>query len=81
MTIVLMLIAAGIGAVLRSLLGKTISERTKGFPIPLGMAAVNLLGSFGLGIFTGLGLDNPSARHHHRDGLFRCVYDLFHIQY
>ncbi|MFK8881436.1 MULTISPECIES: fluoride efflux transporter CrcB [Bacillus amyloliquefaciens group] len=61
MTIVLMLIAAGIGAVLRSLLGKTISERTKGFPIPLGMAAVNLLGSFGLGMFTGLGLDNPSA--------------------
>ncbi|MEG9462627.1 fluoride efflux transporter CrcB [Bacillus amyloliquefaciens] len=61
MTIVLMLIAAGIGAVLRSLLGKTISERTKSFPIPLGMAAVNLLGSFGLGMFTGLGLDNPSA--------------------
>ena len=25
------------------------------------MAAVNLLGSFGLGMFTGLGLDNPSA--------------------
>lgn len=61
MTIFCMCLAGGIGAVFRFLLGKAVTAKSGCFPIPMGMAAVNLLGAFGLGVFTGIGLNNPSA--------------------
>jgi CrcB protein len=45
----------GVGAVLRLELGGAVQHRRPG-PLPVGTLAVNLLGSFCLGLLTGLGV-------------------------
>lgn len=54
MTIVLLLAAGAAGAVSRYLLGLLFVSRLPASSIPLPMLAVNMLGSFGLGVFLSL---------------------------
>ncbi|MCR6097841.1 fluoride efflux transporter CrcB [Salipaludibacillus agaradhaerens] len=53
MTILLVAVGGGLGAVSRYLLGILIKSRTKERRIPTAMLIVNILGAFGLGLFFG----------------------------
>ncbi|WP_026688915.1 fluoride efflux transporter CrcB [Alteribacter aurantiacus] len=51
--LLLVSVGGGLGAVSRFLVGAKIQERYPSPPIPIAMLIVNLLGSFGLGVFFG----------------------------
>ncbi|MCR6105304.1 fluoride efflux transporter CrcB [Salipaludibacillus agaradhaerens] len=53
MTVLLVAVGGGLGAVSRYLLGNLIKTRTKERRIPTAMLIVNILGAFGLGLFFG----------------------------
>ncbi|WP_078578060.1 fluoride efflux transporter CrcB [Salipaludibacillus agaradhaerens] len=53
MTVLLVAVGGGLGAVSRYLLGNLIKARTKERRIPTAMLIVNILGAFGLGLFFG----------------------------
>jgi CrcB protein len=57
MTVVLVALAGAVGAVLRYAVDRTVQRRTRS-DAPVGIAVVNLTGSFALGLVTGL-----AARH------------------
>ncbi|MCG8395946.1 fluoride efflux transporter CrcB [Bacillus atrophaeus] len=61
MTIAGICIAGGIGSVLRFWLGQMISAKRNSFSIPIGILTINILGAFGLGVFTALNVTNPSV--------------------
>ncbi|WP_058306788.1 fluoride efflux transporter CrcB [Gracilibacillus massiliensis] len=54
MNIALLMIGGSIGAVSRYLFGMSLKKRYKQPRFPVAMLVVNLLGSFGLGLFLGL---------------------------
>lgn len=56
MTILLVGLGGALGAVLRYVAGHLVDGR-----MPLGTVAVNIVGSFLLGLFSGLGLDGASV--------------------
>ncbi len=60
MSWVLLALAGGIGALLRFGLDSAVSRRTAGV-FPYGTFAVNMSGSFGLGLLEGLGVTGGSA--------------------
>lgn len=57
MTMLLVAVAGGVGAVLRMWLG-TLVERVNRLPVPLGTTVINVTGSFLLGLLTALVLDH-----------------------
>jgi CrcB protein len=57
MTLVLVMLAAGVGAPLRYVVDQTVQHRRRG-PFPAGTVTINLSGSLVLGLLTGL------AAHH-----------------
>lgn len=52
--ILLMALAGGLGALLRYMIGVLLTDRFTKSSFPVPMVAVNLAGSFGLGLFLGL---------------------------
>ncbi|KAA6453504.1 fluoride efflux transporter CrcB [Bacillus swezeyi] len=52
------MIAGGIGSVLRFWLGNIIMSRLPHPRIPVSIMLINILGSFALGLFVSLGIDN-----------------------
>ncbi|MFG6116333.1 fluoride efflux transporter CrcB [Halobacillus sp. MO56] len=54
MNVILVAIGGALGAMARYLLGLIIMKRFADPPIPFAMLSVNILGSFGLGLFFGL---------------------------
>ncbi|MCY8308834.1 fluoride efflux transporter CrcB [Bacillus vallismortis] len=61
MTLAGILIAGGLGAMLRFWLGNVVTAKTKGLSLPIGILTINILGALGLGVFTGLHIANDSA--------------------
>lgn len=54
MSVFLLAIGGGVGAIMRYLIGKWIMKKLPHPPFPLAMLTVNILGSFGLGSFLAL---------------------------
>lgn len=54
MNIIFVMIGGAIGAILRFVLGVVIMKKNPNPPIPVAMIIVNILGSFGLGLFLGI---------------------------
>ncbi|MFN2746870.1 MULTISPECIES: fluoride efflux transporter CrcB [Bacillus] len=55
------MIAGGIGSLLRFWLGNIIMSRVPKPRIPVSIMLINILGSFALGIFVSLGIDNHAV--------------------
>lgn len=53
MNVFLLAIGGGLGAILRYLIGKWLMKSFPNPPFPVAMIVVNVIGSFGLGIFLG----------------------------
>ncbi len=54
MNTLLVMLGGGIGAMLRYVVGVFIMKRFQHPPIPIAMLTVNVIGSFGLGVFLGI---------------------------
>lgn len=74
------MIAGGIGSVLRFWLGNMLMAMFPHPRIPVSVMVVNIVGSFALGIFVSLGIDNQTVSIVVGTGFFGGFTTFFHIQ-